>query len=221
METVARPRTFDQRTFETPLEAAARFARRMCSGLSVVATVMALGLASACGAIAAEPAATTKQAGIVPVNVPVNLVGRWSGHHYANTMRAPIRVGEPSPAALAPKLNTLIYDIVACGDAWCGITVTDETTCGAIALKLARDPKSGRGNAFSGKLELAKGSAPYVVEAWYSAPDTKSGEGSEKAHLNFVGDTGGELLMMRRSFPFQADMARVGEPVCTLEKSTS
>ena len=217
METVARPRTFDHRTFETPLDAAARFARRVCSGLSVVATVMALGLASSCGAIAAEPAATTKRAAIVPIN----LAGRWSGHHYANTMRAPIKVGETGSAVAAPKLNTLTYDIVACGDAWCGIAVTDETTCGAIALKLDRDPKSGRGNAFSGKLELAKGSAPYVVEAWYSAPNSKAGEGSDKAHLNFVGDTGGELLMMRRSFPFQAEMARVSEPVCTLEKATS
>jgi hypothetical protein len=184
---------------------------------------MAIGLASSYGVIAAEPDAKSKHAEIVPIN----LAGRWSGNHYANTMRAPIlrgdpsTIGDPSPAAVAQKVKTLTYDIVACGDAWCGIAVTDEATCGAVALKLARDPKSGRGNAFRGKLELAKGSAPYVVEAWYSAPDTKTGEGSEKAHLNFVGDTGGELLMMRRSFPFQAEIARVGEPTCTMEKSTS
>ena len=212
METVARPKNCD-----APVAAAVSLTRRMSLGLSLAAALMGLELASSYGVIAAEPAAKTKQAEIVPIN----LAGRWSGNHYANTMRAPIRIGEPSPAAVAPKPNTLTYDIVACGDAWCGIAVTDEKTCGAVALKMARDPKSGRGNAFNGKLELAKGSAPYVVEAWYSAPNAKSGEGSEKAHLNFVGDTGGELLMMRRSFPFQAEMARVGEPTCTMEKSTS
>ncbi len=199
------------------IPAAASRTRRVRLGLSLAAILMGLGLASSYGVIAAEPAATNNQAEFVPIN----LAGRWSGNHYANTMRAPIRIGDPSPAAVAPKLNTLTYDIVACGDEWCGIAVTDEKTCGSIALKLARDPKSGRGNAFNGKLELAKGAAPYVVEAWYSAPNTKAGERSEKAHLNFVGDTGGELLMMRRSFPFQAEMARVGEPTCTMEKATS
>ncbi len=118
-------------------------------------------------------------------------------------------------------MNTLTYDIVACGDDWCGIAVSETTPCGAVALKMSRDTVKNRPNKFTGKLELAKGSAPYVVEGWYSAPDTKAGEGSDKAHLNFVGDTGGELLMMRRSFPFQAELARVGEPVCTIEKATS
>jgi hypothetical protein len=217
MVTVAR-----QKNCDAPVAAATSRTRRVCLGLSLAAMlmglgVMGLGLASSYGVIAAEPAATTKQAEIVPIN----LAGRWSGNHYANTMRAPIRIGEPSPAAVAPKLNTLTYDIVACGEEWCGIAVTDDKTCGAVALKMKRDTAKNRRNAFTGKLELAKGSAPYVVEAWYSAPDTKAGEGSEKAHLNFVGDTGGELLMMRRSFPFQAEMARVGEPTCTMEKATS
>ncbi len=206
MDTVAR-----HRNCQTPLEAPAAFVRRMCSRLSLAATFMALGLASSYGVIAAETSATAKPADLTPIN----LAGRWSGPHYGFASKRILKGEEPA----AP--NTLTYDIVSCGDDWCGITVTAEATCGAVALKMARDPKSGRGNAFSGKLELAKGSAPYVVEAWYSAPKSKAGEGSENPHLHFVGDTGGELLMMRRSFPFQAEMARVGEPVCTLEKATS
>ena len=173
---------------------------------------MALGLASPYGAFAAEPDVTVKPA----TATPINLAGRWSGHHFGFASR---RILKDEETAAASK--TLTYDIVACGDDWCGIAVTDDKTCGAVALKMARDPKSGRGNAFSGKLELAKGSAPYVIEAWYSAQKPQAGEGSDKAHLHFVGDTGGELLMMRRSFPFQAEMARVGDPVCTLEKATS
>lgn len=216
MEKVARHKNCD-----APVAAAASRTRRVCLGLSLAAILMGLGLASSYGVIAAEPDAKVKQAEIVPIN----LAGRWIGNHYANTMRAPIRIGDPSPAAVTPKLNTLTYDIVACGEEWCGIAVTDETTCGAVALKMKRDTAKNRRNAFTGKLEIAKGAAPYVIEAWYSAPDTKTGtkagEGSELAHLNFVGDTGGELLMMRRSFPFQAEMARVGEPTCTLEKATS
>jgi hypothetical protein len=207
MVTVARWRTFDK-----PVDAAARFARRMCLGLALAVTVMTLGLASSYGAIAADPSDTAKPA----TAAPINLAGRWSGNHFGFASRRLLK-GEEKAAAR----NTLTYDIVACGDSWCGIAVTDEKTCGAVGLRMARDPKSGRGNAFSGNLELAKGSAPYVIEAWYSAAKSNAGEGSEKAHLHFVGDTGGELLMMRRSFPFQAEMARVGEPVCTLEKATS
>lgn len=207
METVAR-----QTNCEMPFAAAKQFMRPTCSGLSLVATFMALGLASSCGAIAADTSDSVKSA----TATPINLAGRWTGRHYGFASKRILKGEEAAPAR-----STLTYDIVACGDDWCGIRVTDETPCGAVTLKMARDPKSGRGNAFNGKLELAKGSAPYVVEAWYSAPDTKAGEGSDKAHLNFVGDTGGELLMMRRSFPFQAEIARVGEPVCTLEKATS
>lgn len=189
--------------------------------VSIAVAVMSSTVAFSYGVIAADEQPAVEKAELFPIN----LAGRWSGKHYANTMRAPIRIGDSSPAAVAPKLNTLTYDIVACGEEWCGIAVTDEKTCGAIALKMKRDTAKNRRNAFTGKLEIAKGSAPYVIEAWYSAPDTKTGtkarEGSDKAHLNFVGDTGGELLMMRRSFPFQAEMARVGEPTCTMEKATS
>ena len=185
--------------------------------VSIAVAVMSSTVAFSYGVIAADEQPAVEKAELVPIN----LAGRWSGNHYANTMRAPIRIGKPSPGEVAPKLNTLTYDIVACGDEWCGIAVTDAKTCGAVALKMKRDTATNRRNAFTGKLELAKGSAPYVIEAWYSAPDTKSGEGSAKAHLNFVGDTGGELLMMRRSFPFQAEMARMGEPTCTMEKATS
>ena len=61
----------------------------------------------------------------------------------------------------------LTYDIVACKDGWCGIAVNADKTCGRIGVRLAADAKSEGGIEFNGKLELAKGSAPYTVKAWY------------------------------------------------------
>jgi hypothetical protein len=179
-----------------------------------VTLLMSVSLLSSCGAIWAGPKP--------PANLsPANLAGRWTGHQFGNTLRVPMK-GERMDTAKAPKPMTLTYDIVACGDGWCGIAVTDETACGAVAVKLKPDTTKNRRNAFSGHLELAKGAAPYVVEAWYQAPEDKPADAEAKtAHLNFIGDTGTELLLMRRSFPFQAELARTGDAVCTLEKAVS
>jgi hypothetical protein len=156
----------------------------------------------------------------VPINLaPLNLAGRWKGPRYAHNMRA------PDPANCGGKPCELTYDIVACPDGWCGIAVSDAAPCGPIAVHLKPDTTAKRPNRFNGHLELAKDTAPYTVEAWFSAADPRAGEGSgtlNLAHLHFVGDTGdGGMLMMRRSFPFQAELARIGDAQCTLEKATS
>jgi hypothetical protein len=146
----------------------------------------------------------------------INLAGRWQGPHHSYNLRS------PAAEDCGGKPCQLTYDIVACPQGWCGIVVTDATPCGTIGLHLKGDPDKKRRNAFMGQLELAKGSASYTVEAWYDAPGATAGEGSEQPRLNFVGDTGGGgMLMMRRSFPFQAELARIGDGQCTLEKATS
>jgi hypothetical protein len=147
---------------------------------------------------------------------PINLAGRWTGPRYASNMRA------AGGQNCGGKPCTLTYDIVACPDGWCGIAVSDDTPCGAIAVRLKEEAAAKRHNAFTGKLELAKDAAAYTVEAWYSPAGEIAGEGSEQPHLNFVGDTGdGGMLMLRRSFPFQAELARTGDAQCTLAKATS
>ncbi len=89
-------------------------------------------------------------------------------------------------------------------------------------MRIKPDTTPNRRNAFTGKIELAKGSAPYTVEAWYREPGSTGGEGSGLARLHFVGDTGdGGMLMMRRSFPFQAELTRISDAKCTLEQATS
>jgi len=158
------------------------------------------------------------------------LAGRWSGPRYGfgvRKIRPPkadgaVSTGESSAENCGGQACTLTYDIVACGDGWCGIAVSDATPCGPIGLRMTADTGHNRRNAFTGKLELAKGSAPYAIEAWYApADDGQAGGGRDAARLSFVGDTGGELLMMRRSFPFQAELTRISDAQCTLEKATS
>jgi hypothetical protein len=136
----------------------------------------------------------------------IALAGRWSGHYYG--------YGSHGSDACAGTGCSLTYDVVACADGWCGISVTSDQTCGRIGVRLAVDPKAAGRMAFKGKLELAKGSAPYTVEAWYH-------EEEGTANLHLLGDTGPELLLMRRSFPFEAQLSRTGEAQCTLEKAMS
>lgn len=140
---------------------------------------------------------------------PVSLAGRWSGSHYGYGRGA----DRESCSAEGCKLT---YDIVACKQGWCGIAVNDDKTCGAIGVRLTADTKSPEPNTFDGKLELAKGSAAYTVKAWFYA-DKDSGT----VQIRLLGDTGPELLLMRRSFPFEADLARTGDATCTLDKATS
>lgn len=148
---------------------------------------------------------------------PADLSGRWTGprHGYgALSAKAGDCGGKPC---------AMTYDIVRCDGGWCGIAVTDDSKCGAIGLKLTVSSEPDRPNSFDGRLELAKGSAPFVLKAWYrpgQPADAEGGQGTPP-NLGMIGDTGTELLMMRRSFPFQANLSRTGDAVCTLEKATS
>ena len=190
--------------------------------LTVVA-VMALAILAVGrgGSAAAQTAAGEKSATAAPAAAgdaadgPIVLAGRWTGPRYGHA-----RIGAKSQDG-GGKGSTLTYDIVACGDEWCGIAVSDETPCGAIGLRIAPDKASNRRNAFKGKLEFAKGTAAYVVEAWYAAPDDEGQGGRTAPRLSLIGDTGTELLMMRRSFPLQAELTRISDAQCTLEKATS
>ena len=150
--------------------------------------------------------ATTQVAPVAPAKIV--LAGRWSGRYYGYGRHE-------SRADCAETGCTLTYDIVACNDGWCGIAVKDDKTCGPVGVRLTTDEAKKGASAFKGKLELAKGSAPYTVEAWYRA------EEGGATSLHFLGDTGPELLLMRRSFPFEANLARTGEANCTLDKATS
>ncbi len=69
---------------------------------------------------------------------------------------------------------------------------------------------------FTGKLELARGTEPYVIEAY-----VQPAQGDHPMQLSMTGDTGGEFRVFRRSFPFHATLARTGDATCKLEKPVS
>ena len=154
------------------------------------------------GSAAAETSDEAKSA-----LAPVSLAGRWSGRRYG--------YGQSGGEGDCGSGCVLVYDFVACKEGWCGIAVKNDKTCGTIGVRLAANAAVDKGGGtYKGQLVLAKGSAPYAVEVWYS-----SDEGAAKLH--FLGDTGAELRIMRRSFPFEAELARTGDATCTLEKATS
>lgn len=83
-------------------------------------------------------------------------------------------------------------------------------------LKLDGGAAEGDNIVFKGTLELAPGTAPYIVQT-YLIP---ASENSPVA-LQIVGDTGGEFRAYRRSFPFEAQMARTRDPVCHAPRTVS
>ena len=136
-----------------------------------------------------------------------DIAGRWQGENYRT-------------ASLAPDCGggacTLTLDIVRCGEGWCGIAVGHDNRCGGTALTLDAGEEGTGNTLFKGRLELASGTEPYVVQA-YLVP----AEGDAPVTLDIIGDTGGEFRMFRRSFPFQTNLVRAGAATCKAEKPVS
>jgi len=171
----------------------------------MLASVMAAAIIAT--SFGGSAAAETSDEAVSAPATPVSLAGRWSGKRHG--------YGRSEADGDCSNGCTLTYDLVACQDGWCGIAVKDDKTCGAIGVRLAANAAvTDGGGTYKGQLVLAKDTAPYSVEAWYNRD-----EGTAKLH--FLGDTGPELRIMRRSFPFEAELARTGDATCTLEKATS
>lgn len=182
-------------------------------GLLVIgATVIVLIMAITCGAVwagdrAADPLPAVHAA--VQTAMLGDISGRWTGKPHA--LRA-------DPGRCGPEGCTLTLDIVACVGGWCGREIANGSTCGGETLSLQqRKGESGTpGPYYDGKLSLASGSDPYVVEAHH-----RPAQGGQTAILTFVGDTGPELMLFRRSFPFNATLTRVADAICKAEKPVS
>ena len=134
-----------------------------------------------------------------------NIAGRWQGASYAGDAGGP-----------------LTLDIVACGAGWCGIKVDVGDKCGGTALKIDAGEALPDSDyiQFKGTLQLAPGTEPYVVQTSLFMPtaDTRSGA---PLTLQITGDTGGEFRAYRRSFPFEAQMARIKDAVCQAPETVS
>jgi hypothetical protein len=135
-----------------------------------------------------------------------SIAGRWQGENLGFARAA---------ESCADGACTLTLDIQRCGAGWCGILVGRDNACGEEALKL-EESKEGDVLSFKGTLALARGTEPYVVEA-----NLLPASDGAPLILQLTGDTGGEFRAFRRSFPFQADLARASDAVCRLPQTVS
>jgi len=143
--------------------------------------------------------ASSLSAGITAANI----AGRWHGDSWA------VDAGGP-----------LTLDIVACGEGWCGIKVEANDKCGGTALKIDAGAIVGDYIQFTGTLQLAPGTEPYVVQTSIFTPTPDDPPGAP-LKLQITGDTGGEFRAYRRSFPFEAQIARIKDAVCQAPQTVS
>jgi hypothetical protein len=123
---------------------------------------------------------------------PVEFGGRWSS-----------------------EVQKLTLDVSRCGDGWCGVEVTNGTTCGRTILRL--DPGEQRDNEsvkFIGRLQLAPESEAYAVQTILLR------RGGMLA-LMIRGHTGGGFQFARRTFDFQAELVRTNDAVCQSNEKVS
>ena len=137
-----------------------------------------------------------------------NLSGRW-------TQRVS-DAGRPCPGAGC----RLTYDLVPCGDGWCGIEVKGGKECGRVALRLTAGPAHPSGVEFSGRYERSEGAEPYVVKAnLYST--SRQQPPKDQLTLSIHGNTGGTFEAYRRTFPLNMVLVREGEPACRADPKLS
>jgi hypothetical protein len=134
-----------------------------------------------------------------------SIAGRWQGDSYAKDASGP-----------------LVLDIVACGNGWCGVKVEAGDKCGGTALKIDAGVAEAGSDyiQYTGTLQLAPNTEPYVVHTSVFQPTPDDPIGSP-LKLQITGDTGGEFRAYRRSFPFEAQMARVKDAVCHAPQTVS
>lgn len=205
------------------------------AALCMIATLLAPDGGFAADAPAIQSAETTVAA--APAYASPDLSGRWTGWRRG--------FGVTVNGKGCGQLGcTITYDISACGADWCGVRVDDDGACMTAHMKLsARKGDGGEGiaqpvNRFQGRLELAANADAFVIEARYSAPPKAAADAASaglaagsvsvkmpdrrsQPRLSMIGDTGPELMMFRRSFPFHAELAREGPARCSAQKPVS
>jgi hypothetical protein len=112
------------------------------------------------------------------------------------------------------KERDLTLDIASCGAAWCGVQVTNGTSCGSTVLHLDLDAREA-GIGFIGRLELASTAQRYAIyAALYRLEDGAP-------VLRMHGNTGNEVELYRRTFPFSTLFVRAGDTACPQGAKTS
>lgn len=154
-----------------------------------------LGTAFGCIMAAIGPASADPQAS--------QLSGRWTRY-----------IPDPKHACRDASCR-ITYDLVRCGDGWCGVEVKDDKQCGRIALRLDAGASTQYGVEFSGRYEKAEGTQPYVVKASLRQP------ANERALLTLLGNTDGDFQPLRRTYPLHMVLVREGDAVCPAQPKVS
>ena len=108
---------------------------------------------------------------------------------------------------VSEKAN-LTLDVSRCGEGYCGVEVTNGSTCGRTLLRAAVKPGTGRDQVV-GRLELAPGSQPFAV-ALNIVPSREN----TPAKLSLIGHSGDEFQPFRRTFSYHNLFVRAGDAVC-------
>lgn len=151
---------------------------------------------------AASPAAAESEI------TAAHLAGRWV-----------VAPGLAGKACTEPGCRAA-YDLVPCGDGWCGIEVKDGATCGRTAFRLtAITPSTSAryGVEFAGSFERAEGTQPYVVRANLFANATPQ-QPAPPMRLSVRGNTGGDFQPFRRTYPLHMVLSRDGDALCAQPK---
>jgi hypothetical protein len=104
----------------------------------------------------------------------------------------------------------LTLDISRCASGWCGVEVNG-AACAGTVLRLDVGQQSDKAMRFSGNLQLASESKPYRVWGDLRRQDN----GLTLALNGYAGD------FPRRTFDFQARLARIDKPSCAPDSKVS
>lgn len=151
-----------------------------------------LAAAFGCFMAAAPPASAELKA--------ASLAGRWVTY-----------VGDAKVPCTSPQCR-IAYDLVPCGEGWCGIEVKEGKTCGRTAFRLDPGAPGQHGVTFAGRYDRTDATQPYVVKALlYPQPRPKT---PGDMFLHIQGSTDGQFPLARRFFPLQTMLSRAGDAVC-------
>src|SRR5262249_14731892 len=157
---------------------------RRCASV-VMRGILATALGCIMAISAPRPAAAEMEI------APAQLAGRWS-----------ITSGSGSRDCSEPGCRPT-YDLVPCGEGWCGIEGKDGKTCGRMAFRLTAIAPSDNpryGAEFAGTFERAEGTQHYVVRANLFANPTPE-QPAPPLRLSVRGNTGGDFQPFRRTYP--------------------
>lgn len=134
--------------------------------------------------------------------------------------RAASRPASAAPDELAGRWSSskygVILDLSRCGAGWCGVRV-EGAACGDLAMRLEPDagPMPGQ-SRFTGTFDRRVGADRHAVQAHLFRSEAQGGP-----TLSLIGEPGTRLQLMRRTFPYQDMLSRIGDALCRSETGTS